>query len=531
MPLVGTQNASLPLTTAHTRAPVAANLGAVVRVVVIASLLAGLLAVVGAVAPVPAWASTSSGPAETLRLGSTTLVVGQTGTLVGTGWPQRSAVQAVLCGALADDGSLDCANADAVTVAPGPDGSLEATFPVVVPPTPCPCVVLAQGKDVDYLERFAVDLVGPGGGAPPAPSSPPAVGQGPTIAVLPSAAPVGATVGVLGSGFPPGKAIQLVVCGDLGLGGAGDCAAHPTRTSATAHGELAARVTLRVPPVPCPCDLEALAPGRSPVLASLSLLGAPVSGAAPEGPLFADVVVERATVGGPVSWTSAFGASSTRRLVLVLANQGGLATGPMSLRLRVASETGASRLLVARTLATLPPGGRATYEVPVTVAAMTVGTLSLRGSVGVDGQRVSFAATVTSFPWGLVVVGAVVVLAALVAVVVALRRRRARREARREARRDGDGTPDDVPAASAAGVGASGAEDGAAGDGGNGASGAEDKEPGGDQPATRRFDRTSRSGTLDPSSPVTTSGTPKPPLRTTTSGQADRRRADDPVDT
>ncbi len=476
-------------------------------VMLLVALAAALVAVV-AVAPVPAWPATPSGSSEVLRLGSTTLVVGQTGTLDGSGWPRGSAVQTVLCGALADQGSVDCANAAAVTVAPGPDGSLQASFPVVVPPAPCPCVVLAQGKDVDYLERFAVDLVEPGGGAPPAPpSSPssPSTGGGPAIVVLPSTAPVGATVGVLGSGFPPGRTLELVVCGDLGLGGSDDCVAHPTRTSATAHGVLAARVTVRPPPVPCPCDLEALAPGRSPVLAPLAVLGAPAGEAAPEAPLFADLEVEGASLRGAESWTAAFGSSTMRRLVLVLANRGGLATGPMSLRLRLVTGTGASRLVVDRTLATVAPGGRATYEVPVTVAAMTFGTVAVRGTVGVDGQKVSFAVTVRSVPWGLVAVLALVALAVLATAVVAVRRRVGRRLGRRVGR-SAAGSPGTEPAAAEA-------------------SSVDTPQTERDRPAAGPPVGKHASGGTDPSPPVATTKSSEGSKSGTT--QADRRAKDE----
>ena len=470
-------------------------------VMLLVALAAALVAVV-AVAPVPAWPATPSGSSEVLRLGSTTLVVGQTGTLDGSGWPRGSAVQTVLCGALADQGSVDCANAAAVTVAPGPDGSLQASFPVVVPPAPCPCVVLAQGKDVDYLERFAVDLVEPGGAAPP---SPPSTGGGPAIVVLPSTAPVGATVGVLGSGFPPGRTLELVVCGDLGLGGTGDCVAHPTRTSATAHGVLAARVTVRPPPVPCPCDLEALAPGRSPVLAPLAVLGAPAGEAAPEAPLFADLEVEGASLRGAESWTAAFGSSTTRRLVLVLANRGGLATGPMSLRLRLVTGTGASRLVVDRTLATVAPGGRATYHVPVTVAAMTIGTVAWRGTVGVDGQKVPFAVTARSVPWGLVAVLALVVLAGLATAVVVVRRRVGRRLGRRVGR-SAAGSPGTEPAAAEA-------------------SSVDTPQTERDRPAAGPPVGKHASGGTDPSPPVATTKSSEGSKSGTT--QADRRAKDE----
>ena len=388
---------------------------------VAAWLDAAAAVVVAALAIAPAAAGASPVTAEALHLGSSTLVVGRSGTLEGTGWPPGSSLQAAICGALADAGSADCANTSAVTVAPGPDGAVSATFPVVVPPTPCPCVVLVQGNGVDYLERFPVEVVGAPGGTPvPVRSAPPR----PAIVVVPATARVGTSVGVTGTGFAADEPLELVVCGDLGLGGTEDCAAHAGHAVATGGGDVHLHLAVEAPPVPCPCVVEALASGHGAVLTPVTVLGAPAGEPKPAPPVFADVRVLGASLRGSGPWESDFGASPRRTLELVLADRGGAPTGPLSLRLGVTGDGGRPRSLPVTGVGALAPGQTRTIRVPVRLPAMTFGTSTLRGTVGSAGQSVPFAVATGVVPWGLVAVAALVALAVLVAATLGARRRR-----------------------------------------------------------------------------------------------------------
>jgi hypothetical protein len=110
----------------------------------------------------------------TVTLSTTTLVPGQTVMIEGTGWAHDTAFQAVLCGSDGNDGSNDCSVDAAATFVPFADGSLHGELQVVVPPVPCPCVVVVSGTNNDYTAKLPVTVVGaPTGTVTPPPVSEP----------------------------------------------------------------------------------------------------------------------------------------------------------------------------------------------------------------------------------------------------------------------------------------------------------------------------------------------------------------------
>ena len=137
----------------------------VLRLVAVASLALG----VSVLTQLPA---ASAAPAATIKLSTTTLVPGQSIMVEGSGWPRGTALQAVLCGSDANNGSTDCAVDAAATFVPFTDGTLHGVLQVVVPPVACPCVVQVTGLSNDYLVKLAVTVVGaPTAAVTPAPVS------------------------------------------------------------------------------------------------------------------------------------------------------------------------------------------------------------------------------------------------------------------------------------------------------------------------------------------------------------------------
>ena len=104
-------------------------------------------------------ARVGASPTPTLSLSSHALVSGHYVVISGSGWPADSALQATLCGSDAVDGSADCDSIDAVTFSPNTSGILSASLLVVVPPKPCPCVVLVESLD-GYTKSFPVEIDG-----------------------------------------------------------------------------------------------------------------------------------------------------------------------------------------------------------------------------------------------------------------------------------------------------------------------------------------------------------------------------------
>ncbi len=103
------------------------------------------------------------------------IVQGATFKVKGTGWSPGSMVQVEVCGAEARSGSSDCAVASAQILVASADGTVQGRLSVVVPPSPCPCVVRAFSQDADDIATTPVDIPGapsdhPGDGTVTAPA-------------------------------------------------------------------------------------------------------------------------------------------------------------------------------------------------------------------------------------------------------------------------------------------------------------------------------------------------------------------------
>ena len=98
------------------------------------------------------------------------LVPGQTFKVEGSGWPANVLVQLEVCGSEARSGSSDCAVDTAQVVASDDEGTLRGRVPVVVPPSPCPCVIRALSQTGTATATTPVEIPG-------APSSHPGDGD------------------------------------------------------------------------------------------------------------------------------------------------------------------------------------------------------------------------------------------------------------------------------------------------------------------------------------------------------------------
>ena len=100
---------------------------------------------------------------------------GATFKVKGGGWPVGQLVQVEVCGSEARSGSSDCAVDAAQVVSIGDDGTFLARLSVVIPPSPCPCVIRAFSQDSTDVATTPVDIPGapnehPGDGGVTAPA-------------------------------------------------------------------------------------------------------------------------------------------------------------------------------------------------------------------------------------------------------------------------------------------------------------------------------------------------------------------------
>jgi len=87
-------------------------------------------------------------------------------TVTGAGWQPGTIVVVEVCGNEALDGAVDCAPSTATDIGVQPDGSFSTLVPVVVPPSPCPCVVQVTSTNETTELRLPLEVIG-------APTAPP----------------------------------------------------------------------------------------------------------------------------------------------------------------------------------------------------------------------------------------------------------------------------------------------------------------------------------------------------------------------
>lgn len=258
-------------------------------------------------------------------------------------------------------------------------------------------------------------------------AGPPASGAAsdPRIAVDRPAAAPGARVTVTGEDLVRRTTAQVALCGNLALRGTADCDLARARTVVPdADGRFQTALTVAVPPAPCPCAIVLISLSlRDPLRVPFRVDGAataPLSEAAP-GPE-PRLKVERAALVGTGPWTSWFGASPTRTLVLRVRNIGDVAldSPPVIVRSR---KVGLGSLVIhPPDLGTLQPGEARTYRVRVELGAFSSGRFEVTGRIGGFGDDATFESGTNAFPWGLLALGLVMTQVVLLAL-----RNRARR--------------------------------------------------------------------------------------------------------
>ncbi|QFG22381.1 hypothetical protein [Actinomadura sp. WMMB 499] len=231
------------------------------------------------------------------------------------------------------------------------------------------------------------------------------------------------------TGWPAGN-VLVELCGNGARRGTVDCAVGASAGTFVRAG-TAAKVVLTAakPPVGCPCVI-AVRPvtGGEPRTAPIAVTGvptlpateAPATGSAPTRRLTATKVEVTGGGVGP-GWLAG---SADRTLRVTLRNNGTAALTDPALTLTAGRGEQPARVIDAPPLGTLAPGAERTYAVPVTLDAPAFGRYTIRGEIAGLDEPIAFTAEAASYPWGLPILGAL-----LVPVPLITARRRAARSA------------------------------------------------------------------------------------------------------
>jgi hypothetical protein len=84
--------------------------------------------------------------------------LGETFKVEGTSWPVDTLIQLEVCGNEARSGTSDCAADTGQVVASNASGTFQGRLAVVIPPTPCPCVIRAVSQTTSDAVTTPVDI-------------------------------------------------------------------------------------------------------------------------------------------------------------------------------------------------------------------------------------------------------------------------------------------------------------------------------------------------------------------------------------
>ena len=168
------------------------------------------------------------------------------------------------------------------------------------------------------------------------------------------------------------------------------------------------------------------------------------------GPEAASISVRNAELTGSFTAAELFGASAHRTLQFTLANDGGDAKTLTAL-IKVG---GTPQPLV--TLQGLSQGQSRTYSIRVDFPRGSIGTQEVTGQISAGGNNyTNFKTTTMIMPWGLVLIGAIIVALILLWIALGIRKRIIERRERKQPPIARDGPLDSLGQGGGAGEGQS----------------------------------------------------------------------------
>jgi len=259
----------------------------------------------------------------------------------------------------------------------------------------------------------------------------------PRLSAVPSSGPPNASTAVSGYDLAPLTDYQIQVCGNAGFGGSSICDLTATATAATSEtGHFVVFLVVGRPPVPCPCVVKATplkgtgGLNQGIVSTPITIQGVPIRPPVPPpangNP--SGLVVDRAELVGSRTWAEFFGDSAHRTLILRLRDAGPNLIPSTPFVLHAGPAGNPTQIVGAPFVPPLRPGQVVSYRVPVTFPPLAHGNYVVVGQLGNTGQIVTFRATASLMPWGLVIVLAVILLVALGLIIRRIVRRYQRRK-------------------------------------------------------------------------------------------------------
>lgn len=263
----------------------------------------------------------------------------------------------------------------------------------------------------------------------------------PTLNLSSTTVTPGQSVNLTGDHWPPHLVLQASICGGAALQGHEECDLGRSITFGPAdNGVVQTSMSVGIPPTPCPCVV--LVTQVDPVsnfemTVPIDILGTPTAPPPPTPRPYEPMV----TVIGPhvvsvSSWTSWFGASAAKELVVSVRNT---SLGPLRPLLAARWMDGTtSHVIHTPRSKTIRAGRTVTLVAPFSLSTFAWGHKELVGQVQGTTFDVDFSAGTSTYPWGLLVLAVLIFLVVVALVVLAIVRRR-RGDHPEPPEKDGDG--------------------------------------------------------------------------------------------
>jgi hypothetical protein len=210
---------------------------------------------------------------------------------------------------------------------------------------------------------------------------------------------------VTGSGWQPGVQVQAVLCGNLFLGGIGDC--DPTRantTVVTPEGTFSTQIVVGIPPKPCPCVVHVSSPENNDANdVPFEVIGAET--AQPTLQITTRSIEAQQSISGIGPIASWFGAGAERTIDLEVTNTGSTSLENPDVRVTAGTGDDPTDVVARPDLGLIAPGQSVTVQIPVQFPAFTFGRLTVLTSFAGLDEPTSVSSTTSSYPWALIVIG------------------------------------------------------------------------------------------------------------------------------
>jgi|GEM_PF-2044367 len=237
---------------------------------------------------------------------------------------------------------------------------------------------------------------------------------------------IGDRVLVQGENWPARTIVHIELCGNSAANLSADCdLAGASDAGVGENGYFSMALAIRRPPSDCPCVVRVTDPSaQGQAMVPITIAGVPNNGqgTAPLPDISTMLKVSQVRVRGTFSLAAWFGGASKRTLEFTVANVSSEALRDPPLSITFGKGDNPTGFVAAPHLGDLAPGDLRLVRVPVEIDSLSMGRYTVKGQISGPGQPIVFRTRTSTYPWGLFVIGLIVLQLILLGLRNRLRR-------------------------------------------------------------------------------------------------------------